>query len=344
MTLFDPAAPVKDRISALTAHLKSLAKDDRPILVGPWRSELGFEATYWTPFLQWIAKQVPTFKARAFVVTRGGLAPLYSGFTSGGADLYGLRPIRDVRRENLYDQRQSGLQKQVTPTPWDTQVLADAASALNLGHAYHVVHPAWMYWCFGPFWHGAVGMQHVQGMTDFEKLPVITLDGATLPASYIAVRFYGRATFPYPHPDVVEFVQQVVGGLASQSEIVLLNSPEAYDDHQDILVTGDHIHRLPDDLAPAQHLAVHAAVLKQATAFVGTYGGVAQLALRLGVPSVSFYHQWGGTSHQHLALNDYVAKVQGTPFLVSGTSDAQLWRQTVAGLVAPVAPMAMVPA
>lgn len=340
MTHFDPAATVKDRLAALKAHLQSLAKDDRPILLGPWRSELGFEATYWTPFLAWVSKQVPKFKERAYVVTRGGLAPLYSPYTSGGADLYALRSVKAVRLENLYDQRNSGLQKQVQHTSWDTQVLQDAADALRLGHAFHVVHPAWMYWCLAPFWNGTVGTQHVEAMTDFAKLPPVVLEGAGLPEKFIAVRFYARATFPYPHPEVSDFLQALVSGLAAQCPLVLLNTPGTFDDHSDVQFAGDQIHRLPDDLAPDVHLAVHAAVLSKATAFVGTYGGVAQLALRLGIPSVSFYHTWGGTSHNHLALNDLVAKSQHVPFLVSSITDAQVWKQTVAGLAAPLVPMA----
>lgn len=335
VNLFDQQATVKDRIAALQSHIRSLKEDDRPILLGPWRSELGFEATYWTPFLAWLAKQVPKFAERAAVVTRGGLAPLYANQAKQGFDLYALRSVQEVRRENLYDQKQSGLLKQVKPTAWDDAVLKDAALALSLGHAYHVIHPAWMYWVLSPYWDGTQGMQYASGMTDFAKLPAVTIEGAALPPQYVAVRFYARATFPYPQPDIAAFVQQLVGGIAAQCPVVLLNTPSAFDDHQDIDLSGPNIHTLPPDLNPESNLAVHAAVMSKATAFVGTYGGVAQLALRLGVPSVSFYHQWGGTSYNHLYLNDLVAKSTGIPFLVSSVTEATLWKQTALGLPLP---------
>jgi hypothetical protein len=68
-------------------------------------------------------------------------------------------------------------------------------------------------------------------------------------------------------------------------------------------------------------------VLSNAAAFIGTYGGVAQTALRFQVPSVSFYTQWGGTAHAHLSLQSWLGKTQGVPFLMSSVEDTRIWRQ-----------------
>jgi hypothetical protein len=50
--------------------------------------------------------------------------------------------------------------------------------------------------------------------------------------------------------------------------------------------------------------------------FVGTYGGLSQLALRLGRPSVNFYLEWEGTSTAHKHLSDLVGEMTGAPFHV----------------------------
>jgi hypothetical protein len=244
-----------------------------------------------------------------------------------GYDLYALRSVTDVRRENLYDHQNRGLQKQLSPTAWDGAVMADAAAALGLGALYHEIHPAWMYWALGPFWDDLRGVRYLAAMTDYAPLPRVTLDGTPLPPRYVAVKFYARATFPYPHPEIAEFVQRTVGILAAQVPVVVLSSQPGYDDHADIPVAGQNVLQLPLDVEPERNLLVQAAVLGQATAFVGTYGGTAQLALRLGIPSVSFWAEFGGTASAHLSLSRHLSNLTKVPFLTSSIGESLLWQQ-----------------
>jgi hypothetical protein len=333
---FDPHAKPFAREKALDRFVAELSADTRQILCGPWRSEVGFECLYWVPFLAHLAKRVPKFAERAAIVTRGGLAPLYSQIASQGFDLYALRSVTDVRRENAYDQkvRQAGkTQKQLVMTDWDENVLADAAHELGVaGSLYHIIHPAWMYWALAPFWEEEVGLKYLTKNALYQMLPKLTMDGAELPPSFVAMKWYGRATFPYPHPEVAEFVQHVVAVVSQQAPVLMLHGGPEHDDHIDIPVTGPHIHWLPQNLKPEDNLKIQAAVLSKATAFVGTYGGFAQLALRMGIPSVSFYHaQWGGTAHQHLALSSWLSKMSNVPFCVGNIPDAGLWQQVLSG-------------
>jgi len=329
---FSPKATPAQRLKAVERLIAELKADTRPILLGPWRSELGFESLYWLPFLRKLAAQVPGFDKRAAVVTRGGLAPLYAPIASQGYDLYALRSVTEVRRENLYDHQTTGLQKQLTPTAWDDAVLADAADALGLGTVYHTIHPAWMYWACEPFWNEDAGLKHLLTLADFTPIDKPVIQG-TLPPRYVAVKFYHRATFPYPDAQVSAFVQQTVANLAAQTDVVLLSSAGDYDDHGDIACSGNRIHALPANLPPEQNLLWQAAVLAHATAFVGTYGGVAQLALRMGVPSVSFYQAWHATAHGHLSLSSWLSKQTRVPFLAGSIDDSHLWSQVVGGVV-----------
>jgi hypothetical protein len=326
MTFSQKTSPEK-RQEAVGQLIRELSADQRPILLGPWRSELGFECLYWLPFLKFLAGKVPDFDKRACIVTRGGLAPLYGAVAARGYDLYALRSVTDVRRENLYDHQNRGLQKQLSPTAWDGAVMADAAAALGLGALYHEIHPAWMYWALGPFWDDLRGVRYLAAMTDYAPLPRIALEGSPLPPKYVAVKFYARATFPYPHPEIAEFVQRTVGTLAAQVPVVVLGSQSGYDDHADIPVVGQNIFQLQDDGAPERNLQVQAAVIGQATAFVGTYGGTAQLALRLGVPSVSFWAEFGGTASAHLSLSRHLSNLTKVPFLTSSIGESLLWQQ-----------------
>jgi hypothetical protein len=76
-------------------------------------------------------------------------------------------------------------------------------------------------------------------------------------------------------------------------------------------------------------LALQAAVLGKATAFIGTYGGVSQLALRMGVPSVSFWTEFGGTAIAHLNLSHWLSQRTGVPYLVGSIADSILWKQVL---------------
>jgi hypothetical protein len=327
---FDHTATPEQRLAAVRAFAETLAKDSAPIVLGPFRSELGFEASYWQPMLAWFAASVKGFAERAVIVTRGGLAPLYASVASRGVDLYALRTVTEVRRENLYDQKRSGLLKQMQPTDWDTRVIEDAARALNLGPVYHTLHPAWMYWGLEPYWNDVQGLRYLQKLTNYAPMatPQTYPGSEQLPASYCAVKFYNRATLPYPDAEVEAFVAKTVATIAAQIPVVLLTSSSEYDDHSDLPIEGPNILRLGDSPAD-QNLLLQASVLAHAKAFVGTYGGMAQLALRLGVPSVSVWKEFGGTAHAHLSLQSWISKSTNVPFAAGSIFETGLWQGIV---------------
>ncbi len=332
MVAFSSKATPEQRQKAVGQLIAELSADRNPILIGPWRSELGFEVLYFLPFLKWLAGKVPNFKERAVIITRGGLAQMYAKVAGRGVDLYGLRSVTEVRRENLYDHQRTKIQKQMAPTEWDDAVVGDAARALDLGALYHTVHPAWMYWSLSPLWDEDRGMRYLASMTDYAPLQKITMEGMPLPPKYVAVKFYGRATFPYPHPEIAEFVQKTVGILAAQVPVVVLSSSSEFDDHHDIPLSGNNIHQLPADVSPEENLLVQAAVLSSSTCFVGTYGGVSQMALRLGVPSVSYWSEFGGTALTHLSLSNHLSHLTKVPFVTGAIGETALWKQTTSAV------------
>jgi len=156
--------------------------------------------------------------------------------------------------------------------------------------------------------------------------PPITIDG--LPSNFVACKFYGRATWPHPHPETSAFVADVVQKVAAQVPIVLLDSGHDGDEHVDMKLTGPNIHTLPK-LEPSINLGVQLALIGRAQAFLGTYGGIAQVALRMGVPSLSVYTQFGGTAHAHLSLSSWLSKRSNVPFTVGSLAEAMMWRQTL---------------
>lgn len=311
---------------ALDARMRLIARTKRPIVVGPWRSECGFEILYWLPFLRKLIARYHIDPKRLLVVTRGGASVLYG---AESVDLYRLRSVETLRLENAYDWQATKLQKQMRATAWDATVLEEAVGiALGKGTRYHVLHPSLMYRTLAPWWDGQKGIRFLDSLTDYTPIPKPPRAALDLPQNYVAMKWYDRPTWSASDPAVQGWIREVVTTVAAQSPVVLLTGTPATDDHCDILPEGPNIIRVPA-ADPTENLGQQLRILAHAECFIGTYGGMAQTALRLGVPSASFYRQWGATAKEHLWLSDWLSKRTGVPFLCGSIEDGQAWRRIV---------------
>ena len=64
---------------AIEHELEALVTRGRRLVVGPWLSEVGFEALYWVPFLHWLKTAFHLDPGRVVAVSRGGVARLVRG-------------------------------------------------------------------------------------------------------------------------------------------------------------------------------------------------------------------------------------------------------------------------
>lgn len=329
-----PRCPEWLRSLAVRAYLRYIAFTGRPIVLGPWRSELGFEVLYWLPFLHWALQYAKIPPDRCLALSRGGMGKLYPA--THHADLYALRGIDAVRIENVADQAKSGKLKQEQVTAWDRRVCQEAAEKQHgAGVRFHVLHPSWMYWLFDGYWEEYCTVRHVQEHAIYAPLSPISLpEGFELPGEFIAVRFYERATFPL-NGELAEKARQLVQTLATHLPVVLLNNQLFTDDHSDLPIAGPNIYVLKDG-PPEENLLVQMAVLQRAKAFVGTYGGVAQAALRYKVASLSFFTTWQGTAQAHRSLSQHLSQHTGVPFEVATISVVNLWAALLVGKPEPV--------
>jgi hypothetical protein len=284
------------------------------------------------PFITWALKRYQIAPERCLALSRGGMGSLYQ--VPHVADLYTLRTVEQVRVENLVDFEQRKILKQTSVTAWDRQVARDALESATLSTRAHLLHPSWMYWLFEDWWEDRATAQIVAQHTDYRPMPLVNLpEGFTLPDRFVAVRFYERHTFPLV-PEVKEMAEQMVRGVAAHTPVVLLNQPLHADDHLDFPMGGPNIFALPA-VAPEANFLIQAAVLARSQAFVGTYGGMAQWALRYGKPSLSFYTKFGGTALGHWTLSRKLSQFLNVPFEVCDLSLAALWRLTMGSIAMP---------
>ena len=323
-----PAERRSFRPSLWPLYRQICGRSDWPILIGPWRGEVGFEALYWLPFIAQLKHDFGIPSERLIPISRGGASIWYD--TPKGVELYQMRTPQDVRIANKLQHQTTGMLKQNAWTPFDRQVIRDVADTLKL-RRYHVLHPSWMYQTLRTFWEAQTGLQWLQSRVRMEPLPTMNVEGLTLPEKFVAVRFYFRATFKATEI-AREFAKQTIRQLAKDTPVIILNNRDHLDDHLDYVPKDEPNVQILSDLVPmepANNLAVQSAVLQRAMGFVGTYGGFAQLALRMGKPVVSVYDDWQGTAMPHRHLSDALALLLGVPFHVLKLNDLPLMQRVL---------------
>lgn len=292
--------------------------------MGPYHGEVGFEALYWLPWLAKIRRDLKIARDRWIPISRGGSSAWYD--VPKGLELYAMRTPQEIRVENRIQRNQTGQLKQTGVTPFERQIYRDAAKTLGLD-SYLTLHPAWMYQALVPFYTAQKGIMWLEDQVSWDVLPPSPLpDGLTLPEQFVAVRFYARATFP-PNPQTAEFARETIRTLAENFPVILLNSGVHADEHVDFTPKPmANVTQLSElyPMNPETNLAVQSAVIARSLGFVGTYGGLAQLALRFRKPVISIYSEWHGTALAHKHLSDAVALQLGVPFHVLGIRDLPL--------------------
>jgi hypothetical protein len=293
-----------------TRRVERLARSGRPVVVGPWSGEVGFELLYWVPFVTWMLEQAKVSPDRVLVISRGGAGAWYQHLAGRYADI-----LSQVTPEEF--RARTELKKQRTIGAFDRAVLRRAMREADISGAV-LVHPDLMYRLFYPFWKQQVSLRRVEGFTSYRLLssPARPDLSVRLPREYVAVRFYFSDCFP----DTVDnrtFVESVIRTLAESTDVVVLNTGLRLDDHSDHAASrSQRIHSIEDLMTPAGNLEVQTAVIAGARAFVGTYGGYAYLAPLLGINALAFYSVEDAFFAHHLELARRVFRRLGGGSLV----------------------------
>jgi hypothetical protein len=301
-------------------QLSTIASGKRPIVVGPWLGEVGFELLYWVPFVRWAAQRYGMDSQRLIAVTRGGAATWYAPFAAHAIDALAHFDPDEFREKNNERTARFGEQKQVAMAPLDDEILEIVRR--KHGPDVAVMHPSLMYSLYSPYWWGHHSLAWLRRRADYQRLPPpsVVLD---LPASYTAVKFYFNDCFKNTSGNRA-FVERTIRELERDGPVISLSTGLAVDDHipcePDTAATSGIRHLT----SPQTNLLVQAAVVARARRFVGTYGGFAYLAPFYGVPADSYYSDPGAFSTRHLDLaQNVLAHMPGAgPLVVApvGTS------------------------
>lgn len=311
------------------ADLGRIAASGKPIVVGPWTGELGFELLYWIPFVEWVRRQWNVAVERLTVVSRGGVGSWYGVPDDRYTDIFSFVPLERFRTAVADAKR-----KQRHRTAFDEEIVGTVTQARRLGDA-EWLHPGVMYRLFAPFWSDDAGYARIERFTRYRLLEGDRRrrDSArALPRDYVAVRFYFSECFPDTAANRA-FVRNVVLSLAARHPVVLLNPGFSVDEHEDWTAgAAAHVHALADRLAPAENLAIQAEAIRGARAFVGTYGGYSYLAPMCRVPALAFHSRPVFKRHHLYAAERAFAQIGAAPLTVVDVGSAPLAQAALGAL------------
>ncbi|MGE0391963.1 MAG: hypothetical protein AB7I25_01705 [Vicinamibacterales bacterium] len=280
--------------------LTRIARSGRPVVVGPWLGEVGFELLYWRPFLEWAVDACGFDRSRLLVVSRGGTAAWYGRVSSRYRDAFDVLPPDTIARMGQERIAAFGEQKQVRLTASESSLVATVAEAEGFARP-EVLHPGQMFRLFNPFWWKHAGEPWIRSHARFERLPPATAPAIDLPPRFTAVKFYFNEAFPATAENHAA-AERIVRELAEEGPVISLATGLRIDDHAAWEEEAHAAQRGVPAPVPATNLAQQDAIVARASAWVGTYGGFAYLAPSRGIPARAVYSNPAGFSKTHLAL------------------------------------------
>ena len=298
--------PAVVRDVSVRRELRAVARGSAPILVGPWLSEVGYEALYWVPFVRWFARQYEVDPSRLVAVSRGGVSAWYADVAHRYVEQFDLFTPEEFTERNEA-RRGDADQKQFALSAFDQEILSRARARLGIGDAT-VCHPSTMFRLLRQFWLGNDSLQHLLDYTVFTPLTATApVALPSLPDRFVAVKFYTGRALP-DTPAHRQVLRRLVEQVARTHPVVSLDTHLALDEHEDYVFKNvPGVVTLDGWLTPQNNLAVQTEVIRRASRFIGTCGSLAWLAPMLGTDTLAVYaDDHFLTSHLYAARHAYV--------------------------------------
>ena len=319
------------KVVRILAAIERELAGERPVIVGPWIGEVGFETLYWIPFVRWTLDRFRVAPERVIVVSRGGASSWYSGIGSVAyADAFEV-----MSPEELTSLSGGGKPKQSAfDDAAGDELLDRVKTSRGLGDVARLL-PHWMYRMFRYYWGGSAPLSFLEQYAVWARFAPPEPDSlSSLPPRYIAVRFYFSRSMPDDGGNR-RFAETMIDRLSSAMPVVMLNQPFAVDDHHDYQpAPAGRVVSVADWMVPATNLAVQTAVLGRAAAFVGTYGGLSLVPPLCRVPSFAFCSvPFMKQAHEHAILR-MIAQADGAPLRVADIRDGAAQADAVLAVLA----------
>ena len=280
---------------AIDREIAALAATTRPLVVGPWLAEVGYEVLYWIPFLRWFQDAFGIPPDRLIVVSRGGMEAMYRDFAAGYVDIFDLTTPQQLAARNAQrrSEGEGGGQKQSATSILDEELVAAVRSTRGLGEVA-VCHPSLMFRLFRNVWHGNLPFDLLWRRTRYVATGRIGRSERTgptpgIPDDFIAAKIYAGPALS-THEKTRDAVRAVVAQAATIAPVVLLEADLGIDEHRDFDLDGiPNVISARSLMSPRTNLDVQLALIARARFFLSACGGLAWQAPFMGVPTVAIY-------------------------------------------------------
>jgi hypothetical protein len=306
-----PASP--DSSALIAATVERVRSAGRPVVVGPWIGEVGFEVLYWLPYLRWLTEHHRVDTSRWIVVSRGGTQSWYGDLAGGGyADALSVLSPDEFRTANEARWREVGSQKQRYDSDVEELLLDQLHAQGAIPEDYELLHPSSMYQAFWHHWKQSSPTTLVQRCTRYTALPPPPLPpGLELPDEFAAVKWYFRPSLP-DTPANRTRLRDITSAVADRLPVVLLHENPSLDDHAEADLSDlPGVRAVLGDVPPERNLEVQAAIIARASEYVGTYGGLGYVPMTYGVPSRLYASDMAPLSAVHVRTGHFAAATLG---------------------------------
>jgi ABC-type polysaccharide/polyol phosphate transport system ATPase subunit len=295
------------------SHIASLAEEevaqawasDRPIILGPFLSDVAFELLYWRPWVAWMRASFGPRRAPVVALSRGRVDAWYSGLASEYVDVCDLVPFETYQARNRERIRDAGTNKQNVVSGFEQDLLDQVTRRLGTGNAA-VVHPSVLFRVCSKIWRGVVPSEWLFEHARYERFETSSdaAPAADVSAPYVAASFWFNACFS-DSPLHRRVVRDVLAELSQRADVVVID-PGGGSGLFDSLPVGDRI-RVMECAESDKQLREQARLIAGARAFVGTFGSLSMMAPFYNVPTSLLYGAEAGLFPQHAAVSHGMA-------------------------------------
>lgn len=338
MTTPTVANPGKHGVTSteLERQIRVITASDRPIVVGPWLAEVGFEVLYWIPFLRWLAERFSLPADRLTAVSRGGVSSWYAGLCDRYVDVLDLFSSEGFRARAETQRRASHTRKQVSIGDFDARVLESLRRRTEY-RSIDVLHPSFMYGSFRSFW---LGKEPFSSAVDrlrfrrFQRPEHAATEGSLPNGRFTTAKFYYRQSFPESAGNE-RLARECLRAAGGSAAVVLLNTGIQLDDHREMEIGRESgVSTLSGLCSANDNLAAQSVAISRSSLFIGTYGGAAYLAGVYGVPALAMWSDPSKINPTHLEVGRIAGEALGAPLAAVSMQDLDLL-----GLVKPAGPV-----
>lgn len=315
------------------ASFNARSNDERPLVVGPWLMEVGFELLYWIPYLRAQIAALGIAKDRVIAVSRGGADLWYADIAGRYLDVLDVMTPHEFHEWTSTVEGTTANRKPFMAGPFETEILERVLNAAGIDD-YQFILPSAMYGLLRNVWRSRFGAHRLDRHLTPARLQVPPPVKLPFKGPYVAVKFYNSLTFP-DAPETRRLALAVVRGLANRSHVVLLSNPARLDDHHSLgFADVEGPFRVFDAsslYSPRDNLAVQTALVAGAQSLHGTYGGFSYLGPLLGVDTFAYTANFDFTlTHLDLAWTMFEALKAGHLAVVPAAQGLHLFAEAEA--------------